>query len=87
MAALKRVQNALPSYGLSMSKFRVTEPVDGSGQGRAVRSALPPSSPKFDSNRKQPSAANARDQLERILANPEFMANAQRKALLRYLVE
>ena len=41
-------------------------------------------SPKSDS---KPSAADARNQLERVLANPAFMANAQRKALLRHLVE
>ena len=41
-------------------------------------------SPKSDS---KPSAADARNQLERVLANPAFMANARRKALLRHLVE
>ena len=41
-------------------------------------------SPKSDS---KPSAADALNQLERVLANSAFMANAQRKALLRHLVE
>lgn len=52
-----------------------------------MTSALPPSSPKSESNRGQPSAADARDQLERILGSPAFAASAQRRALFRFLVE
>lgn len=43
--------------------------------------------PKRERRQVQPTEADARDQLDRILASPAFAANAQRKALLRYLVE
>ena len=53
---------------------------------KAVTSARP-SSPKSDSDRGQPSAADARGQLERILESLFFRANTQRRTLLRFLVE
>ena len=52
-----------------------------------MTSALPPSAPKSDSDRGQPSAAHAREQFERILASPFFRANTQRRTLFRFLVE
>jgi TolB-like protein len=52
-----------------------------------VTSPLPPPSPEYASEQEQPSAADARHQLERILVSPAFTANGRRKALLRYLVD